>query len=69
MGACAMVAQDCFVSPTHPPLKQNTPLGETKGQGRPKLGQCNHVFMGHATQLTDSEKCQTLNAPICVEKK
>ena len=23
----AQVAQDCFVSPTNPPLKQNTPLG------------------------------------------
>jgi hypothetical protein len=69
VGGCMCYGSTGLFCFTHPPSSEtkHSPW-ETKGQGRPKLGQCNHVFMGHATQLTN-EKCQTLNAPICVEKK
>ena len=40
----AQVAQDCFVSPTNPPLKQNTPLGGNRKVNADQPWKCNHVF-------------------------
>ena len=64
VGACAMEAQVCFVSPTHPPLKQNRIMDRSKQT----IWICIQK-LGSSNPISQSEKVWSIDSPVAYEQK